>query len=279
MTHFDFASVQWPDLPFDIEKHACLVMRRGSESHGLYIPPEDEMGTDDRDLMVVVVPPLEYVFGLATWNGTAESIKGVWDVVVYDWRKFVHLLVKQNPNVVGTLWLAEEDYLHRNEIGRWICDARLAFRARHPAYVAFSGYACAQMKKMENGAREGYMGAKRKLLVEKFGYDTKNATHLIRLLRMGTEFLRDGTMQVRRTADAEELKAIKHGKYTLAEIKEIADIEFRRCDSLLASSVVPPEVDRAAIEHLLLRVAAKAYGAILAPPPPSTPESAPREGK
>lgn len=33
------------------------------------------------------------------------------------------------------------------------------------------------------------MGEKRKQLVAKHGYDTKNASHLIRLLRMGMEFL------------------------------------------------------------------------------------------
>src|SRR4051812_8508838 len=125
---FDFSSVQWPDLPFDLESHACLVMRRGSESHGLYIPPEEEMGTDDRDLMVVVIPPQEYVFGLKTWSGTAESIKGPWDVVVYDWRKFISLLVKQNPNVVGMLWLEAEDYLHKTWAGDWLIDSRHAFR-------------------------------------------------------------------------------------------------------------------------------------------------------
>src|SRR5439155_494232 len=102
---------------------------------------EDEMGTDDRDLMVVVIPPADFVFGLKTWSGTAESIKGPWDVVVYDWRKFIGLLVKQNPNVVGMLWLEAEDYLHATWAGRWLVDLRHAFRARKPAYTAFVGYA------------------------------------------------------------------------------------------------------------------------------------------
>ena len=42
----------------------------------------------------------------------------------------------------------------------------------------------------------GYMGQKRRELVRRVGYDAKNAAHLIRLLRMGIEFLTEGTLHV-----------------------------------------------------------------------------------
>lgn len=48
------------------------------------------------------------------------------------------------------------------------------------------------------------MGQKRRELVRRVGYDAKNAAHLIRLLRMGIEFLTEGTLHVER-ADATEL--------------------------------------------------------------------------
>jgi len=41
----------------------------------------------------------------------------------------------------------------------------------------------------KKGENIGYLGDKRKQLVLKHGYDAKNAAHLIRLLRMGIEFL------------------------------------------------------------------------------------------
>jgi DNA relaxase NicK len=44
----------------------------------------------------------------------------------------------------------------------------------------------------------GYMGKKRRELVVRVGYDAKNAAHLIRLLRMGIEFLTEGTLYVER---------------------------------------------------------------------------------
>lgn len=64
--------------------------------------------------------------------------------------------------------------------------------------------------------------AKRSELEEKFGYDTKHAMHLVRLLRMGAEALRDGKLLVRRP-DAEELLAIRNGAWTYEQIVEYAE--------------------------------------------------------
>lgn len=99
--------IQWPDTPFALRPNLILAGRRGSESHGTYVPPTDPAAIDDRDVMGIVMPPADYAVGLKNWEG-AEAIKGVWDVVLYDFRKFVRLLCKQNPNVMTLLWLREE---------------------------------------------------------------------------------------------------------------------------------------------------------------------------
>lgn len=162
--------VQYPDTPFPLQPSLVLLGRRGSEAHGTHLPPEDPNGIDDRDLMGVCIPPPAWTIGMRHWEG-AEAIKGVWDVVLYDFRKFVRLLTKQNPNVLGLLWLEPEDYLHVAPAGRALIAARDIFRARHPAYAAFVGYACSQLQKMQAGTFAGYMGEKRKRLVERHGYD------------------------------------------------------------------------------------------------------------
>jgi hypothetical protein len=71
----------------------------------------------------------------------------------------------------------------------------------------------------------GYMGQKRRELVRRVGYDAKNAAHLIRLLRMGIEFLTEGTMHVER-ADAPELLEIKRGAWPLEKVKAEAERLF-----------------------------------------------------
>ena len=71
------------------------------------------------------------------------------------------------------------------------------------------------------------LGAKRKALVEHFGFDTKAASHLIRLLRMGIEFLTDGELQVTRHVDGPQLLEIKRGEWTLDQVKAEADRLFK----------------------------------------------------
>jgi hypothetical protein len=72
---------------------------------------------------------------------------------------------------------------------------------------------------------------KRKELEEKHGFDTKHASHLIRLARSGTEILEYGELRVRRK-DAEELLAIRRGERSFEDIKEESDRLLNRMDDL-----------------------------------------------
>jgi predicted nucleotidyltransferase len=63
------------------------------------------------------------------------------------------------------------------------------------------------------------------------GYDTKHALHLVRLLRMGYEILTTGKVNVRRP-DAEELLAIRNGRYSLDELLEIVDVLKGKLDKV-----------------------------------------------
>lgn len=64
--------------------------------------------------------------------------------------------------------------------------------------------------------------ASRHELEEKFGYDTKHAMHLVRLLRMGEEILKGEGVNVRRP-DAQYLLDIRNGKYSYEEIVSWAE--------------------------------------------------------
>jgi predicted nucleotidyltransferase len=59
-------------------------------------------------------------------------------------------------------------------------------------------------------------------LEEKFGYDTKHAAHLVRLLRTGNEVLTTGKLNVWRP-DAEELLAIRAGAWKYEDLIQYAD--------------------------------------------------------
>src|SRR5579872_6071975 len=73
------------------------------------------------------------------------------------------------------------------------------------------------------GENLGYLGDKRKQLVLDHGYDSKNAAHCVRLLRMCKEFLLAGEMMVWREHDAAELLEIKRGQWPLDKVKRHAE--------------------------------------------------------
>lgn len=249
---WNFDEIDWPTTSFDLRSHLVLAARRGSEAHGTYVPPEDSSGIDDRDVLGIVVPPIDYYVGVRNdWSkAEAQSIKGPWDVVLYDARKFVRLLMAQNPNILASLWCDDEDYLFASSFGQELLGMRELFKGRHAFHNACIGYARGQLYKMTHGSLgTGYMGEKRKALVEQFGYDCKNAAHLLRLLYMGIEFHTEGVMHVRRTWDRELLVGIKKGRLTLDEVSALAEAAFSDAEKAYQASVLPGEVDTDAINQ------------------------------
>jgi hypothetical protein len=99
----------------------------------------------------------------------------------------------------------------------------------------------------------GYMGPKRRELVRRVGYDAKNAAHLIRLLRMGIEFLTEGALFVER-ADAAELLEIKRGGWSLEKVKAEAERLVQLALEAYACSSLPPEPDRERAERLCVEM-------------------------
>lgn len=74
---------------------------------------------------------------------------------------------------------------------------------------------------------------------EKFGYDTKHAMHLVRLMRMGIEILETGKVNVDRThIDADELKAIRNGEWNYNKIEQYAHDMDSKMESLYKTSTL-----------------------------------------
>jgi hypothetical protein len=181
--------------------------------------------------------------GLENFEGT-QFWSGDLDITYYELRKYVRLMLKSNPNVLGLLWLEETDYVKVTPLGQLLIDNRGLFVSKK-AFKAFAGYASGQLKRMTRiggDPTSGYLGAKRRALVEKHGYDTKNASHLIRLLRMGIEFLTEGVLYVRRQ-DSAELLRIKRGEYSLEKIEKMAEEHFALAQKAYIHSPLPVDPD------------------------------------
>ena len=136
-----------PDTPFPLEPGLILLTRRGSEAFGLKLTADDPLASDDHDLMGFVVPPERYYTGLGQWEG-AEAMRESWDTVLYEARKGIRLLMRQNVNTLTALWCEEEDVLHETVEGMLLRYNRDLFRHAKLARDTFVGYAYGQMKKM-----------------------------------------------------------------------------------------------------------------------------------
>jgi len=202
---------------------------------------------DDLDVLAVIVPPLDVEVGVQAWEGANQWV-GRHDIVVYSLKKLMRLLAKSNPNVLCLLAMPDDCVVRVHPMWRMLLDHKDLFITR-AAFGAFAGYANAQMKKMEHNAHAGYMGEKRKQIVAKFGYDTKNAAHLIRLLRMCADLFVTGQIVVRRP-DAKHTLSIKRGEKSLDSVRSEALGLFAYCSEAMEASALPRDIDVRAVSEL-----------------------------
>ena len=94
---------------------------------------------------------------------------------------------------------------------------------------------------------------RRSELEAKFGYDTKHALHLIRLLRMGLEIVATGRVIVRRD-DRDDLLGIKAGALAYDELMERAEALGKQVHAAAATSPLPPAPDDAALDRLCAEI-------------------------
>jgi len=234
------------DILKKFSKETQLIAYRGSKAHGTFIPAEDENSSDDIDLISMYMNPVEHYLGLFSHRETIESFVDEYDIVSYEFKKLVRMLLNSNPNVMSIFFLDNEHFLKKTFYARAILDNKELFLSKR-VYTTYVGYAHSEFNKITSVKKyQGYMGTKRKALVDKVGYDCRNAGHCIRLLKMCCECLRTGEMQVTRTTDAQELIDIKIGKYPLNEILDEAKGLFNLAEELFSRTKLPdnPQINQ-----------------------------------
>ncbi len=239
--------------------NTILLGYTGSISHGTYRPNSDEKSSDDKDIMGICIAPIGNYFGLGNFEQQIVQFEE-WDSCVYEIRKMFRLLLQQNPNVLCALWLEPNHYIKVTELGRRIIDNRKMFVSKQ-ARKSFVGYAHAQLQRMQHGVFNGRLGERRKKMYESLGFDGKCAAHLIRLLRMGIEFLTEGELHVLRP-DAPQLVSIKRGEWTLEQVKAEANRLFALADEAYVRSTLPNQPDRDGAEKLLISILKEHFNAV-----------------
>jgi hypothetical protein len=95
-------------------------------------------------------------------------------------------------------------------------------------------------------------------LESQYGYDTKHAMHLIRLLRMAVEIMSNGEVLVRRP-DANELLDVRRGALTFDALLEQAEALGSRLKALTDSSPLPTRPDEARLNDFCADLVAQVH--------------------
>ena len=101
----------------------------------------------------------------------------MYDLTIYGIVKFFNLAMENNPNVIDSLFTPVNCVLHSTRVGNLVRENRKLFLHKG-AWPKFKGYAYSQLHKISIKQPQG----KRAELVERHGYDTKFAYHVVRLL-------------------------------------------------------------------------------------------------
>lgn len=221
--------------------------------------------SSDIDVHSICVPPLDHAFphlnGVIHGFGKRPELfetcqkHGItynnekYDVMVYSIMKAFTLASECNPNVLDLLWVPDNCILKIDRIGSHIRANRKLFLGKN-AFFRFRGYAQSQMNKLTTSPR--------KELVEKYGFDTKYASHVIRIGRQCKQILSDGDMDL--TYNADIIKAIRSGQYSKEEVIDLYEQDMNELVQLFEASKLRQEVDMQGIHTLLLECLEMKYG-------------------
>lgn len=283
----------------DHETNRIYLGYRGSISHGIYNPPEDG-GIDDIDLFSVYIANKKEYLGLRSnrHDRGHDYEEGHWDCVNYEFLHFLSMAIGCNPNIMSAIWTGDEFIIDCKQPFSIIRDNRDLFRSRKQIFDSYRGYAKGQydrmqkdrqnleeikkLQKLENHkeVREldheeqktydrlsskyfsGHMGKKRKKMVTKYGFDPKHASHAVRLLRMGVEFLKNGRPVIdrREAGDADELLSIKNGEWDYNEVCYEIGRQEARIEDAYNNSDLQKEVPEDKVDDLIYEILIDYFG-------------------
>jgi len=210
----------------------------GSRNYGL------NTEGSDYDFIAFIVPTLEDMYGRDEYF---KEIKGGgYEIRVHDLRKLPDLLCKSNPSYLELIFsrnnfMNGDMYTMLYEKRERIAKMNLPY-----LYSASVGIFLNKMKYLERGT------GNTQDLVEKYGYDTKQAMHAYRILSV-LQWFSDGgnfenAIRYGDTAAGKErrdlLLGIRNGKFTLNEMKDVLEERLKDTKERYKEKYLSAEADR-----------------------------------
>jgi len=252
--------------PEQCEQRTILKILAGSHIHGLNVE------TSDQDHESIVIEPLSEAIGLGNpWEETERighldsAGKRLPDTKYFSLRKWCRMAVKGNPNFLLPLFAPHSHILKSDARGSQLRDMREAFISKQ-AIKSHLGYMQGQRNRMLNHNREfgagGGRGLPRYELIEKYGYDTKFAMHLLRLGTQGVELATTGQITLPMASPVrEQLLSVREGKLSLPQVLEWADDLEQRMKTAFDSSSLPDGPNEQLIEEWMQKMYIRSWSA------------------
>ncbi len=144
----------------EVESCTILLSLTGSRLYGIDNPESDY------DYKGICIPPVQYFFGDSTFDQLESFVDPDClypvltntDSQIYNLKKYVHLALLNNPNILELLWVAPEHYIVRTELADRLIGLRDLFLSTK-VYYSYSGYAYAQIRKVKT--HKGWLDAYR----------------------------------------------------------------------------------------------------------------------
>ena len=163
--------------------------------------------------------------------------------------------MENNPNMIDSLFVPADCILTITKVGTIVRDNRRKFLHKGSWYK-FKGYSYSQMHKMKNKNPEG----KRKELVDKFGYDVKFATHVVRLLNEIEQILIEQDIDLRKNND--QLRSIRNGEWSEQQIIDYFNNKEKTLEQLYIDSKLQHSPNENEIKEILLNCLEEHWGTL-----------------
>lgn len=216
----------------------------GSTLYGLNTPESDI------DTMGVFVHDPVTKLGLS-----ANDTVGGSNDTQHELAKFVRLLAKGNPTVTEILWAPQHQWLQWDHRWERIHIELITLTSSQACVNAYLGYADQQRRNMISGHSQ------RKHLIDQYGYDTKTAMHMIRLLWQCRAYLVSGRLEFPIDEYSREvLLNIRNGKYTDTTVMAMAIDAEHDIKTLVPESPLPKTANYATLNEWLARTYKELWG-------------------
>lgn len=247
--------------------NTIYLTRFGSAAYGV------QQDDSDQDIYGVCIPPKPYIFphtaGIINGFGNNPYRFDQWsqhhikydnkefDFTVYNIVKYFQLVMENNPNMLDSLFVPRICVIHSTAISEHIRENRKLFLTKQGA-IKTKAYAYSQLTKMLNKKNSG--NEKRNADIEKYGYSTKFAYHLVRLLNQSEQILVEHDLDLLR--NREQLKSIRRGEWELEQIISYFNEKERVLEGLYASSTLRAKPEEDKIKKILMECLEMHYGSI-----------------